>query len=260
MLRTQTSVIYTSTGEPLMPVRLYYKVHNEYMLIKGLKKLKCVIIELGNKEFVVSYHKEAKRLNLEVYYQDVPDGLYPIALAHGSIRSGGILHIALNSLQRATQIVDLLAKYIPPTVMEITNLANSNKLAIAYEQDIGEVLDLDYDKFFEGAIVCHDEDKLEMSRIKEMYEEEQISELQEKLNRLETYIGTIETNSYPDIEKITITYNRREHNNIIKWLTIRSMIKETMAIEHYMSNSNHPTTDSIKDIELINDYEGGDNN
>jgi hypothetical protein len=47
MLRTQKATIYTTTEEPFMPVRLYYKVHNEYLLIKALKKLKCVIIEPG---------------------------------------------------------------------------------------------------------------------------------------------------------------------------------------------------------------------
>lgn len=46
------TVIYTTTNEPVMPVRLYYKIHNEDLLIRSLKKLKCIGFE-SKKNFVL---------------------------------------------------------------------------------------------------------------------------------------------------------------------------------------------------------------
>jgi hypothetical protein len=146
----------------------------------------------------------------------VPKGLYPVAIAYGYIRSGAVLHIDLKSLQRATAIIDFLAGYVPASVMEITSLANSNKLTVAYDQDIEEVVELDYDKFFEKAVVCYDEGKLEPNKIKEIYEEEEINELQEKLGDFESYIRSVESGSYPEIERINITYVRQEHRGFAR--------------------------------------------
>ncbi|MGX6960263.1 MAG: hypothetical protein ACIPMY_03290 [Rickettsia endosymbiont of Pentastiridius leporinus] len=78
------TVIHTTTNEPMMPVRLYYKVHNEDLLVRALKKLKCIGFE-NKKNFVLLYYKEAKNLDLEVYYQDVPEEFYPVILATGCI-------------------------------------------------------------------------------------------------------------------------------------------------------------------------------
>ena len=101
-------VIYTTTNEPFMPVRLYYTIHNEYLLIKALRKLKCIEFE-DNKNFILSYFKEAKNLDLEVHYQDVPEDLYPVILAEGHVKQGEILHLDTKSLRRAVLVMDFLA-------------------------------------------------------------------------------------------------------------------------------------------------------
>lgn len=113
------AIVYTFTNEPVMPVRLYYRINNEELLIRSLKKLKCVWFE-SNRNFLLFYYKEAKNMDLEVYYQDVPERVYPLVLASGYIKQGSILHLDLDSLQRAVCVIDFLGKRIPPTIMEIT--------------------------------------------------------------------------------------------------------------------------------------------
>ena len=56
--KSDKKVIYTTTNEPFMPVRLYYTIHNEYLLIKALRRLKCIEFA-NNKHFILSYFKEA---------------------------------------------------------------------------------------------------------------------------------------------------------------------------------------------------------
>jgi hypothetical protein len=66
----EPKLIMTSTEELFMPVRLYYKLHNKKSLIKALRKLKCVLFsEDDDNHFIISYHKEAKKIDLAVPYQ-----------------------------------------------------------------------------------------------------------------------------------------------------------------------------------------------
>ena len=50
----QETIVYTTTGELFMSVRLYYKIHNQCLLIKTLNKLKCVEFEFIYKSFIIS--------------------------------------------------------------------------------------------------------------------------------------------------------------------------------------------------------------
>jgi hypothetical protein len=250
----QKIIVYTATNEPLMPVRLYYKIHNEYLLIKALKKLKCVSFEWDNKEFVISYYKEAKRLGLDVHYQDVPQELYPVALAYGHIRNY-VLHMDLRSLKRAVYIIDFVAKYIPPTIMEITHFANSNKLTVTNDRNNSpEILDMDYDKFFDDNKIYHVDLQLELDKIKEIYKQEKSDDPEEKWERFESYIRTKESDDYHEVEKIAISYDKRSHNRLTSWLAMRSIIKSTIAMEHYSANTSYSSIDAIKKLlSRIND-------
>lgn len=93
-------IVYTTTREAFMPVRLYYKIHNQHLLIKALRKPKCVVFD-DEKRFILAYYKEDKNLPLTVHYQDVPEGLYPITLAEGYIKQNSIMHLDIRSLRRA---------------------------------------------------------------------------------------------------------------------------------------------------------------
>lgn len=224
------------------------------MLVKALKKLKCVSFKWSNKEFVISYYKEAKRLRLDVYYQDVPQELYPVALAYGYIRNS-VLHMDLRSLKRAVYIIDFIAKHIPHTIMEITNFANSNKLIVANDRNnLQEILDMDYDKFFDDNKIYHVDLQLELDDIKEIYKQEESDDPEEKWKRFESYVRTKESDNYHEVEKIAISYDKRLHNSLTTWLAMRSLIKSAIAMEHCSGNTSYSSIDAVKELlSRIND-------
>ncbi len=133
----EPKLIMTTTEELLMPVRLYYTIHNKKSFIKALRKLKCVLFSAkDDNHFIISYHKEAKKFNLAVPYQEVPKELYPITLAEGYIVGNSKLHIDTRSLRRGVGLVDFLVKFITPSnVIEITAMANYNKATVARDED-----------------------------------------------------------------------------------------------------------------------------
>jgi hypothetical protein len=133
----EPKLIMTTTEELLMPVRLYYTIHNKKSLIKALRKLKCVLFSKEDENhFIISYHKEAKKFNLAVPYQEVPKELYPITLAEGYIVGNCKLHIDARSLRRGVELVDFLVKFIiPSSIIEITDMANYNKVTVARDED-----------------------------------------------------------------------------------------------------------------------------
>jgi hypothetical protein len=245
-------IIYTTTNEPFMPVRLYYKIHNEYLLIKLLRKLKCIAFE-DSKHFILSYFKEAKNLDLEVYYQDVPENLYPVLLAEGHIKPGAILHLDLKSLQRAVLVIDFLAKYIPPTIIEITHFANANKLTISNnKQELEKIITLNYDQFFSESRIHHTEVDIDM----ELNEDARnidcdikyhdfLDIIEQKWDIVESRIREQELKSFHAVEKVKINYDKRKPADLIKWLTFRTFIKEIIASEHTKDNINYSSTDII---------------
>ena len=80
-------LVKTSTGELFIPVRLYYRIHNKALLVKAINKLKCAEFAEWDKYFIVSYYKEAKKLDLDVVYQEAPPELYPVRLADCYIKN-----------------------------------------------------------------------------------------------------------------------------------------------------------------------------
>lgn len=250
------TVIYTTTNEPMMPVRLYYKIHNEDLLVRALKKLKCIGFE-NKRNFVLLYYKEAKHLDLEVYYQDVPEECYPVILATGCIKQGSILHLDLKSLQRAVCIIDFLGKHIPQTIMEITSFAHSNKFTVIHNrQEIQALLDQNFDHMFlNNKIhnvnhVINLNDEVGTRRLSSSSDQAMENE------SLEMFMPYIEEDiaNYPAFERISIHYNRQKHDNLIVWLSIRAVIKELVARAHYEGNNNYFSKDALNELFIMLDY------
>lgn len=251
------TVIHTTTNEPMMPVRLYYKVHNEDLLVRALKKLKCIGFE-NKKNFVLLYYKEAKNLDLEVYYQDVPEEFYPVILATGCIKQGSILHLDLKSLQRAVCIIDFLGKHIPQTIMEITSFAHSNKFTVIQNrQEIQALLDQNFDHIFlDSKIhnvnhVINLNDEVGTRRLSSSSDQAMVNE------SLEMFMPYVEEDiaNYPEFERISIHYNRQKHDNLIVWLSIRAVIKELVATAHYEGNNNYSSKDALNELFIMLNYD-----
>ena len=240
-------LIMTSTQELFIPTRLYYKLHNIKALIKALRRLKCVLFhEEDANHFIISYYKEAKKINLGVSYQQVPKELYPVTLADGYIRDSE-LHIDTKSLARAVELIDFLAKSINPSgVMEITAIAHLNKASTAANEDeYYEWCNKNYDELFNNIeITDHNIGLLEsVKKIKDSYNDESESVEDEDSkdrdwDKITAALKQQEIENYPDVEKIALHYHFSAHKDMIDMLRFRALIKEAIATRRYEGKKN----------------------
>jgi hypothetical protein len=231
-------LIYTTTREPFMPVRLYFTTRNKGMLIKALEKLKCANVNYRGKEFDICYMKEAKNIGLEVGHKDVPEEIYPITLATGYIRQDSTIHLDLRSLRRAVAIIEFLAKHIPASLLKLTAMAHGTKLTVQNKSKLDEVMALDYDEFFHESRIPSSMPELIIDESNDEKEFDALNELIE--DRLK---------NYPDVQKFEIDYSRENHNEIIKDLKAQIVLKEMTAMVHNKSGKNDtPFADNFKDM------------
>ena len=256
----EPKLIMTSTEELFMPVRLYYKLHNKKALIKALRKLKCVLFSQEDEDhFVISYHKEAKKIDLAIAYQEVPKELYPIALADGYIVGNSELRVDTKSLRRAVGIVDFLVKsIIPSNIIEITAMANCNKAtAVRNEEEYYQWFNVNYDELFDNISISDYNAEL-INAVKKIldpgedYEERIENRKLEEFDQKILLLKQQEMDNYPDAEKIALHYKRMSHKEMMDMLGFRAAIKEAVARRRYEGDERFTSFDAVDNLrELV---------
>ncbi|BBB57685.1 hypothetical protein MPCS_01696 (plasmid) [Candidatus Megaera polyxenophila] len=252
----EPKLIMTSTEELFMPVRLYYKLHNKKALIKALKKLKCVLFsQEAENHFVISYHKEAKKIDLAIPYQEVPKELYPIALADGYIVGNSELRIDTKSLRRGVGMVDFLVKsIIPSNIIEIMAMANYNKATAARnEEEYYQWFNVNYDELFNNISISDYNAEL-INVVKKILDPDEGSEERIENRKLEEFDKKIlllrqqEIDNYPDAEKIALHYKRMSHKEMMDMLGFRAAIKEAVARRRYKGDERFNSFDAVDNL------------
>ncbi|MDP3371979.1 MAG: hypothetical protein Q8S21_03720 [Candidatus Paracaedibacteraceae bacterium] len=106
------AIISTSTGESYLMARVFYKFRVAKDLIKQLNKCHCVDFYTPT-AFHISYVEEMERSsNLSVAAKDVPEDIYPIVLARGTIHDSGALTIDVQSLPRIQSVYRFMKKHV----------------------------------------------------------------------------------------------------------------------------------------------------
>lgn len=248
-------LVKTSTGELFIPVRLYYRIHNKALLVKAINKLKCAeFAEWDKNYFIISYYKEAKKLDLDVFYQEVPPELYPVRLADCYIKNSFTLYIDLKSFQRAIEMINFLSKHIRPSnIIEITGFAHGNNVTVCKnEEELQAQFDLDYGVLFDH-LMDGTEEKLtkylDNTKQKRLLDTDGTrgSEAHAMDNILSDLYGQ-EKYNYPTAEKINIRYQRSEHQDLLNMLIFRSGIKQKVAVKRYEGYKNYTSFDAINDF------------
>lgn len=252
----EPKLIMTSTEELFMPVRLYYKLHNKKALIKALRKLKCVLFSQEDEDhFVISYHKETKKIDLAIAYQEVPKELYPIALADGYIVGNSELRVDTKSLRRAVGIVDFLVKsIIPSNIIEITAMANCNKAtAVRNEEEYYQWFNVNYDALFDNISISDYNAEL-INAVKKIldpgedYEERIENRKLEEFDQKILLLKQQEMDNYPDAEKIALHYKRMSHKEMMDMLGFRAAIKEAVARRRYKGDERFTSFDAVDNL------------
>ncbi|WP_341793695.1 hypothetical protein [Rickettsia endosymbiont of Ceutorhynchus obstrictus] len=84
------TIVCTSTYEPFMSVRLYYKLHSQELLIEALNELKSVEFISNNAKFIVSYCKEEQRKDFFTFNSKIFEKLFKIDLTTINLGCGSI--------------------------------------------------------------------------------------------------------------------------------------------------------------------------
>jgi hypothetical protein len=142
----KTAILYTATGEPFMPVRLYFKFLKRKSLVNALNRLRCLEWDDDN-HFFISYWEETRGFPLSSAYDDVPEDIFPVLLAKGHIRNDDV-HIDLRSFLRATEMVRFLYKHIGPKFLYITHMATYNRYFDTSKDTLPNVANLNFDDLF----------------------------------------------------------------------------------------------------------------
>jgi len=140
------TTVQTSTGEPLMPVRLYFRFLKRKPLVKALSRLRCLDWE-DDDHFIISYWEEARHFPLSVAYDEVPEDIFPVTLAKGHIRNPDV-HIDFRSFRRAAEMAKFLYKHVGPKFFYITHMATYNRYIKASRDELLDVANMDFDELF----------------------------------------------------------------------------------------------------------------
>lgn len=143
----ETTLLTTTTSEPFMHVRLYYRVHNRSELLRKLSNLRCIDV-FEETAFILNYAYEANDIPLKVKSNQLPKHLQPIILAKGKFVSDESMTLDLRSFERATCIIEFLDGVVGRDFAEITHIATHNKLHKVTKYTATEVMNVNYDDLF----------------------------------------------------------------------------------------------------------------
>ena len=143
MKESDSTPVMTATGEPFMPVRLYYDVFDQKALVSQLKQLKCVSFE-SEDLFILTYDKEARKIPLSTPYNKVPKEVSPVILAHGQIVDEKHLHLDLRSFERGLGMVVFIDQWIDQSVAKATHAASYNEVFKVNKDTVQSLMNLDF--------------------------------------------------------------------------------------------------------------------
>jgi len=126
--------VHTTTGERIMPVRLYYTIKNYELLIERLNQTKCMVKQTKH-HYAIHYEKEAKKIDFPATYKAMARQIEgAIVLARCKITDKNSLLVDVNSHERALKLVEFINQVIPKHIIEITEAATYNDLFFYKDQ------------------------------------------------------------------------------------------------------------------------------
>ncbi|MCD6056428.1 MAG: hypothetical protein K0R12_1390 [Gammaproteobacteria bacterium] len=223
----ERALMQTSTGEPFMPARLYFKFLNRKNLLKALNRLRCVDWNDDNC-FIISYWEEARYIPLSVPYDGVPEDIFPILLAKGRIVNSDI-YIDVRSFRRAVEMIKFLYKQVGPKFLYITHIAIYNRCISTSGDTIQDIVNMDLDDLFSSANM-----QMEPLLDRANKDPKDSTEIGERLEK-------IINEPLPVIQKLTVTGTKQGLSS----LEMKLMLNLMLAMEYWNGNTSCTLMDII---------------
>ena len=235
-------LVKTMTDELFQPMRLYYIIHDKQKLETCLKNLECMNYDEKLNDWVVYYTAEAAKPKLNVPPSKVPKEARPLIIATIYIDNESAMLIDIRSIERATKMLELINKYIPKKVVEVTHAAIYNKLITATGSDPKSTVDVDYDDIFnQKNVTVIDPEKI----IQESHEI--AAQYEDKEERLEALFQRTQDNAkkpLPKVEKFPAHYYEDGINSFNTTCSMRQII----AMQHYLGNKDFSFYDLTQEL------------
>ena len=113
----QRPLLATMTMEPFQPVRLYYRIPDRSVVVRGLRRLACMAEDPGEGCWQWLFHAEAASLRFGAGYEDVPEERRPIILGRIRFPESGGMTLQTNSIPRAIEGARFLGPRLGPRVI-----------------------------------------------------------------------------------------------------------------------------------------------
>lgn len=131
---SQRQLLANMTGELCQPMRIYYQVPDRLRFERKLRSLKCMQSDPAKGRWVWLFHAEARRLEFERGYLDIPKRRRPIVLGRFRFASAAEAYLELRSPERALQALPFFDRYLGRTFAEATEFSIVNRLLDATEK------------------------------------------------------------------------------------------------------------------------------
>lgn len=233
----QRWLLTTMTQEFYMLARLHYDLLDPEKIQRVFLKLRCMEHDPFRNRWVWLYEAEARKLKFKGRYQDIPIERRPIVLGAFFFKNKGKMVLDLNSFDRAIKAVVFFDKYLPRKAAKVTDITVLNKLHDALKGFVPKHQDY-FDKGLEEAIdpegLINDLKRATTS----------IENPMEKTNVAYSLLMDQLQKPLSEVERMPIHF----YEDGISSLKGRLSLRETIAIQHWLGNSNYSFNDVVEQV------------
>ncbi|NEX22700.1 hypothetical protein G3480_20720 [Thiorhodococcus mannitoliphagus] len=205
----RTQLLATVTGELSQPVRIYFNVPDKNAVNKKFRSLKCMQSDLVRKRWTWLFEGEAKKLEFDKGYAEIPKKLRPIIIGSFYFRPPAEMYLDVRSIERAIHAITFFDRLLGRKIAEMTEFSVVNRLLSATEYQV------DFKHFFKEEVRLSPDHLLDQLKSNPL---EALQLLGQEMDKPEPEVVRMPLNYYSDgIEGIKSALRMRQYVALEKW-------------------------------------------
>ena len=222
--RTNTAPLLTTmTGESYQPARIYYQVSQKNAVLGRFKRLRCIDYDREQNRWVWLYTEEAKNIQFDQSYRDIPKQYRPIVLGYFTWNGDKELRLDVRSFERVIEAMTFFDRKINRRLAKVTTIKIVNQLFSATIST--EEMSNHHTVFFEQRQAVNPKDEMEkLEEIASQYEAGEESQkaafsyLEKQMKKTLPEVEELETHFYEDgIESVAMSLRMRHIEAMEHW-------------------------------------------
>lgn len=220
----------TVTGEPVQPVRLYYRVIDKARLLSRFENLGCMNFDPDQMRWVWFYEYESSGLKFVKSHESIPHKWRPLTIGSFFFHNRNEIVLDLRSFDRAINAVVFFDKHLGRDIAELTHAAVVNRFFSA-----SEMLDSSLDKFFNSPKMVEIDPEKELAKFESLAKKHKQKERIDWKSMFKEKAGE----SLPEIEKFPVYF----YEDGIKSFKVTLHMRAIVAFEHWNGNTDYSMAD-----------------